>query len=256
MPRCLLSRCRTRRHRRLRRIRRLGRLRRIRCLCRFPRLPRLPRIHRLPRLPLLITSSSSSYPSLVAFLRQPSTHVTRYSSSTTMQSHPHPYFFPRKRPASAISNVRTLADPAESACATDMSSDEEREDGWLPARQSMTGTRMFLPELGSGHGRGLIHETWTTEQLLCCLNKWAKLLRTADSDADMKEGIHYEFTDWQPTNILYQRGRRHPICGMRIDDALSTRATKVLLHVGEVSTSFGNGSTDIEYGTVKRPRLT
>ena len=87
------------------------------------------------------------------------------------------------------------------------------------------------------------------------LNKWAKLFRTADSDADMKEGVHYEFTDWKPTNILFARGKRKPICGMRIDDALETRATKVLLHVGEVTTTWENGSTDFEYGTVKRPRL-
>ena len=121
----------------------------------------------------------------------------------------------------------------------------------------MTGTRMFLPALGSGHGRGLIHETWTTEQLLCYLNKWAKLLRTADSDADMKEGVHYELTDWQPTNILYQRGKRHPICGMRIDDARDLKATKVLLHVGEVNIDCGrieNSSTDVEFGTAKRAR--
>ena len=132
-------------------------------------------------------------------------------------------------------------------------------DGYVPARQSITGTRMFIPAWGSGNGRGLIHDTWDTEELLHKENKWAVLFRTAESDAEMKEGVHYEFTDWKPTNILFARGKRFPICGMRLDDALSTSATKILLHVGEVSTSFGSGSTemrtDIEYGTVKRPRL-
>ena len=158
-----------------------------------------------------------------------------------------------KRPASATASISTEA--AESAYETDLSSDEERTDGWLPARQILTGTRMFIPALGSGNGRGLIHETWTTEQLLCCLNKWAVLFRTAESDAEMKEGVHYEFTDWKPTNILFARGKRKPICGMRIDDALSTHATKVLLHVGEVTTNWENCSTDFEYGAVKRPKL-
>ena len=81
------------------------------------------------------------------------------------------------------------------------------------------------------------------------------LFRTAESDAELKEDVHYVFTDWQPTNILFQRGKRLPIVGMDMDSASSLRATKVLLHVGEVSTSFGSGSTAIEYGTVKRPRL-
>ena len=139
---------------------------------------------------------------------------------------------------------------------TDLSSDEGSPYGWLPARQSITGARLFIPAMGSGKGKGLIRDSWTTEQLLCCLNKWAKLFRTAESDAELKEDTHYEFTDWQPTNILFQRGKRLPIVGMRIDSASSIGATKALLHVGEVSTSFGSGSTDIEYGSpVKRPRL-
>ena len=93
---------------------------------------------------------------------------------------------------------------------------------------------MFIPALGSGNGRGLIHETWTTEQLLCCLNKWARLFRTAESDAEMKENVHYEFTDWKPTNILFARGKRFPIYGLGIDDAECKRASKILLHVGEL----------------------
>ena len=154
-----------------------------------------------------------------------------------------------KRPASATASIST--EEGE----TDLSSSEERRDAWLPASQSLTGKRMFIPALGSGNGRGLIHESWSTQQLLHKENKWAVLVKTAESDVEMKEGVHYEFTDWKPTNILFARGKRKPICGMRIDDSLSTRATKILLHIGEVNASFGNGSTDIEYGTVKRPRL-
>ena len=50
----------------------------------------------------------------------------------------------------------------------------------------------------------------------------------------MKEGTHYVFTEWKPTSILFARGKRAPIVGMRIDNAMSLRATKVFLHVGKV----------------------
>ena len=135
----------------------------------------------------------------------------------------------------------------------DLSSSEDRgyPNRWLPARQSLAGTRMFIPALGSGNGRGLIHETWTTEQLLCCLNKWARLFRTAESDAEMEEGVHYEFTDWKPTSILFARGKRNPILGMRRDDAWSLKATKILLHVGEVNAvGLHNPRTYIEDGAL------
>ena len=116
--------------------------------------------------------------------------------------------------------------------------DSETEDSeleeWLPARQSITGTRMFIPAWGSGKGRGLIHETWTTEELLHKENKWAVLFRTAKSDKKMKEGVHYKFTDWKPTNILFARGKRFPIYGLGSDDAMCKRASKILLHVGEL----------------------
>ena len=103
----------------------------------------------------------------------------------------------------------------------DLSSDEDRgyPRNWLPARQSLAGARMFIPALGSGNGRGLIHEKWPTVKLLREEYKWAVLFRTAESDTEMKEGVHYEFTDWKPTNILFQRGKRLPIVGMRIDSA-------------------------------------
>ena len=107
--------------------------------------------------------------------------------------------------------------------------------------------------MGSENGRRLIHETWSTEQQLHEKNKWAVLVKTAESDLEMKEGVHYEFTNWKPTNILFARGKRKPIIGMRIDDAFTTRATKILLHVGEVNTSDSN--CRIEYGRVKRPRF-
>ena len=118
----------------------------------------------------------------------------------------------------------------------DLSSSEDRgyPNRWLPARQSLAGARMFIPALGSGNGRGLIHETWTTQQLLHEENIWAVLFRTAESDAEMKEGVHYKFTDWKPTNILFARGKRFPIYGLGSDDAMCKRASKILLHVGEL----------------------
>ena len=186
--------------------------------------------------------------------RQTSTQVTRCCYVSSLIAIDISYVA-MKRPASATATA-SIEETDLSSDETDLSSDEGRPDGWLPARQSITGARLFIPARGSGNGKGLIHETWTTEQLLCCLNKWAVLFRTAESDAEMKEDVHYVFTDWQPTNILFQRGKRFPIIGVRIDSASSTSATKILLHVGEVSTSFGGAdTTPIEYGTVKRPRL-
>ena len=142
---------------------------------------------------------------------------------------------------------------------TDLSSSEERKDSWLPARQSLSGKRMFQPDLGSGNGRGLINEFWSTETLLFEKAKWAVLLKTAESDKEMKEGVHYEFTDWKPTSILFARGKRNPILGSARDDASSLKATKVILHVGEIHPSFRIGSSmwNIDNGAVsnKRPRL-
>ena len=120
----------------------------------------------------------------------------------------------------------------------DLISSEERKDRWLPARQSLSGKRMFLPHLGSGDGRGLINVFWSTETLLFEKAKWAVLLKTAESDEEMKEGVHYEFTDWKPTSILFARGKRNPIMGMGRDDARALKATKIILHVGEIHPSF------------------
>ena len=105
---------------------------------------------------------------------------------------------------------------------------------WIPAIQGLTGTRMFLPELGCGNGKGLVHESWSTKQLLFSQNRWAKLVKGADSDKEMKEGIHYEFTDWKPTTIRFARERRNPIRGMEFDNAITMRATKILVHVGKI----------------------
>ena len=152
-----------------------------------------------------------------------------------------------KRPVSATASIST--EEGE----TDLSSSEERIDRWLPARQSLAGKRMFIPALGSGNGRGLIHETWSTENLLYPTVKWAVLLKTAESDAEMKEGVHYEFTDWKPTSILFARGKRPPIKGMRSDFALALKATKILLHVGEVNAEgLHNPRTYIEDGALRQ----
>ncbi len=64
--------------------------------------------------------------------------------------------------------------------------------------------------------------------------RWAKLIKGADSDKEMKEGIHYEFTDWKPTTIRFARERRNPIRGMEFDNAITMRATKILVHVGKI----------------------
>ena len=132
----------------------------------------------------------------------------------------------------------------EQGCETDYSSSEDDiladseddilEDLWIPARQSLTGTKMFIPAMGNGNGRGLINENWTTGTLLDRDNKWAKLIEEAESEKEMKEGTHYVFTEWKPTSILFARGKRPPIVGMRVDNAMSLRATKVFLHVGKV----------------------
>ena len=62
----------------------------------------------------------------------------------------------------------------EQGCETDYSSSEDDIRGdysWIPARQSLTGTKMFIPAMGNGNGRGLINKHWTTGTLLDLDNK-------------------------------------------------------------------------------------
>ena len=62
----------------------------------------------------------------------------------------------------------------------------------------------------------------------------------------MKEGTHYVFTEWKPTSILFARGKRPPIVGMRVDNAMSLRATKVFLHVGKVDPVINTNAKETE----------
>ena len=109
-------------------------------------------------------------------------------------------------------------------------SDINDVDNWVPAFREISGTRVFILELGNGHGRGRVHNSWSVQTMLWPGNTWVKFLQAAPSDAEMVEGTHYlRIHDWAPVQVRFQRGEASPMTAVDQDTAKSTKADHVIL---------------------------